>query len=65
MPDPLCTLADRAVLRETLGDRDVADRLAREARDLADRHDLAAVRVRLGEIGMSDGSAADGRRGPS
>ncbi|HYL51753.1 MAG TPA: AAA family ATPase [Acidimicrobiia bacterium] len=59
------TLADRAVLRETLGDRDVADRLAREARDLADRHDLAAVRVRLGEIGMSDGSAADGRRGPS
>ncbi len=59
------TLADWAVLRETIGDRDGADRLAREARDLADRHDLAAVRVRLGEIGANDGSAADGRREPS
>jgi tetratricopeptide (TPR) repeat protein len=59
------TLADRAVLRETIGDRDAADRLAREARELADRHGLEAVRARLGEIGANDGSAADGRREPS
>ncbi len=54
-------LADRAVLRETMGDHDVAERFGREARVLADRHDLAAVLARLGEIGASDGSAADGR----
>jgi tetratricopeptide (TPR) repeat protein len=59
------TLADRAVLRETVGDRDAARRFAREARELVDRHDLAGVRARLADIGVSDGSAADGRREPS
>jgi tetratricopeptide (TPR) repeat protein len=58
-------LADRAVLRETMGDHDIAEQLGRDARALADRHDLAAVRARLGEIGANDGSAADGRREPS
>ncbi len=59
------TLADRAVLRETVGDHDSATRDAREARELAERHNLAAVLARLGEIGVNDGSAADGQREPS
>ena len=36
------TLADWSVLRETIGDREGAGRLAHEARELAERHDLRA-----------------------
>ncbi len=52
-------LADRAVLRAERGDTEGARTYASEARELADRHGLAAVVRRLQQIDGSDGFAAD------